>query len=298
MDVSKFESMDYLRKLMLRYQVKDLVNVDPAAFRKRIDEFLAMEDAAMEGYVDASIQRDLSIKFQWANDHDFGDSFLKGRMGERHISLISALIDWFPVLQKSLDGKRVLDIGCWTGGTTLLLHAMGADVVGVEEVKKYIDCLDYLRYAFDLCNFSARNLSLYECIGEDLQDAFDYILFAGVLYHVTDPVLALRITYNCLKDGGQCIIETAVHHSPQYDLFYEGPRVTFDGQGEALTRSGWNWFSPSPATLKQMMADVGFVDIRMGPVMDTSAGHRILAFGTRDRHRDMTRAGLSVRRIR
>jgi hypothetical protein len=39
-----------------------------------------------------------------------------------------------------------------------------------------------------------------------------------------------------------------------------------------------------------MMTDVGFTDVRVGEV---EAG-RLLAAGRRDRHVDMTRAGLSV----
>jgi hypothetical protein len=49
-DPAVLTSMGYLRSLMGRYQMKDLVNVEPAAFRARIEQFLALEDAAMEGY--------------------------------------------------------------------------------------------------------------------------------------------------------------------------------------------------------------------------------------------------------
>jgi tRNA (mo5U34)-methyltransferase len=297
-DVANLVSMTRLRNLMGRYQTKDLVNVSTGEFRRRIDEFLALEDAAMEGFADPSMQRDRSVKFYWANDHDFGDFSVKGILGDRHISLIAALNDWFPVLPKTLDGVKVMDIGCWTGGTSLLLHAMGANVVAVEEVRKYIDCLTYLRDSFALSGLDPRNLSLYECVTSDLQDAFDYVLFAGVLYHVTDPVLALRIVYNSLKDGGTCIIETAVSYSDRDTLAYEGPRVHYDGAAVNLSRSGWNWFLPSPSTLAQMMRDVGFVDIQMTSIVDSSKGGRIFAAGKRDRHRDMTRAGLSVRGIR
>lgn len=298
LDIRDLRSLEYLRSLMTRYQVKDLVGVQPAEFRARIDQFLNMVDSKMEGYQDPALQRDLSIKFHWANDHDFGDFFVPGKLGQRHLSLISALIDWFPVLPKSLEGKRILDIGCWSGGTSLLLAAMGADVVAVEEVKKYIDCLSYLKSAFAIANLDPRNLSLFECTADDLQNSFDYIVFAGVLYHVTDPILALRITYNCLRDGGQCIIETMIHHTNEDMLAYQGPGVVLDGSQRTMNRSGWNWFLPSPKTLVQMMLDVGFVDVRTSQVIDSAGGQRIFAVGTRDQHRDMTRAGLSVRGIR
>ena len=291
-------SMGRLRDLMDRYQTQHLKGVTPVAFRERIDAFRNLVDHSMEGFVDPALQRDLSIRFHWGHDHDFGEFQVPGKLGTRHISLIAMLIDWFRVLPPSLEGKRVLDIGCWSGGTSLLMCAMGAHVVAVEEVKKYIDCLTYLKESFDLDRLDPRNLSLYECTSPDLQDSFDYVLFAGVLYHVTDPVLALRIPFNCLKDGGTCIVETAVTHTRRQVLAYEGPRVTFDGSEKVLSRSGWNWFSPSPSTLAQMMADVGFARIRLSKVIASAAGTRILSVGSRDRHSDMTRAGLSVRTIR
>ena|SRR5262245_50227571 len=93
-------------------------------------------------------------------------------------------------------------------------------------------------------------------------------------------------------------LDPAVTHSRQNILFYEGPRVTHNGRAEDLNRTGWNWFSPSPTTLSQMMTDVGFTNIRLSQVIQSSAGKRILAVGQKDRHRDMMRSGLSVRRTR
>jgi len=44
------------------------------------------------------------------------------------------------------------------------------------------------------------------------------------------------------------------------------------------------------------MVDVGFTNIRLSPVIQITAGKRILAVGQKDQHRDMMRSGLSVRR--
>src|SRR5262245_32464818 len=105
-DLQRLRSLDYLRRLMLGYQVKDLIKVDPKSFRTRIDEFLHLQNSEMEGFLDPAFQRDLSIKFHWGHDHDFGEFSVKGRLGERHLTLIAILLDWFPVLPESLDGAR------------------------------------------------------------------------------------------------------------------------------------------------------------------------------------------------
>jgi 2-polyprenyl-3-methyl-5-hydroxy-6-metoxy-1,4-benzoquinol methylase len=284
--------------LMRRYQTTNLVGVTSEVFRARILAFLALNDAAMEGFSDPATQRDLSIRFHWGHDHDFGDFKVSGRLGTRHISLIAALVDWLGYLPKSLAGLRVLDLGCWTGGTSLVLAAMGAEVTAVEEVRKYIDALQYLRDSFAVENLRPVCLSLYDCTGQEFEGRFDIVLFAGVLYHVTDPVLALRIVFNCLKDGGRCIVETAAVRAADATLAYQGPTVTYDGDAGARSRSGWNWFLPSQSALTGMMSAVGFTNVRTSKIIGSSRGWRLLAAADRERHRDMLRGGLSLRTIR
>lgn len=286
-------SYNYLQSLMLNYQIKDLVNVDPKSFKEKIHEFLELEDYEMEGFRTPEKQRDLAIRFHWGHDHDFGEFSLNGRMADRHIWLLATLIDRLNAIPRSLDGLRVLDVGCWTGGTSLLLCAMGAQVVAIEEVIKYVDCLEYLKCAFGIDSLEPKALSLYECTTPEFQDAFDIVLFAGVLYHVTDPILALRITFNCLKDGGICLLETEAIRANKRILSYEGSTVFIGGSVEDLSRSGWNWYVPSLATLDQMMTDVGYTGVQVHV-----AGRRAFAVGKRHVHVDMCRSGLSIKSIR
>ncbi|MBN2305370.1 MAG: DUF1698 domain-containing protein, partial [Anaerolineae bacterium] len=178
--------------------------------------------------------------------------------------------------------------------TSLLLHAMGAEVVAIEEVRKYIDSLLYLKEAFGLDRLTTRPLSLYDCTTDEFQDAFDVVLYAGVIYHVTDPVLSLRIAFNCLKDGGVCLVETAANTSNRPVLDYEGPTQFFNAHDPNVKQSGWNWFIPSVPALTQMMGDVGFTDIQATPAVNTRAA----AVGWRRQHVDILRGGLSVRTVR
>ena len=114
----------HLHDLMKRYTTEHLMGITPEEFKAKIDEFLVLEDPNMEGYKSEEAQRDLSVKFHWGHNHDFGDFKLEGRMGNRHIAVMRMFIDRFG-LTMDLEGKRVLDIGPWTGGTSLLLAAMG-----------------------------------------------------------------------------------------------------------------------------------------------------------------------------
>lgn len=295
-DLLKSKSVSYLQELMSYYQAKDLTNQTPQEFKAKLSEFLEVVHWEMEGFENPERQRGLSVKFHWGHNHDFGDFFLEGRMGNRHINLLATFADKFEALPKSLSGMKFLDIGCWTGGTSILLCKMGAHVVAIDEVGKYIEALNYLKYAFSIDNLEPMNLSLYDCTRDDFRDSFDYVLFAGVLYHVTDPILALRITFNCLKDGGRCLIETAAIDFPKSILKYPGPRprTISDGSAKRLSASGWNWFIPSRPALFQMLDDVGYTNIRIGKIENG----RLLATAVRQNHVDMMRSGLSSRTVR
>ncbi|HEX9659117.1 MAG TPA: DUF1698 domain-containing protein, partial [Rhodothermales bacterium] len=213
MDVScDLPSARHLLRTMSRYRTDHLVGLDAVAFESEIRRFLTLDDFQMEGQQNPVGQRDLTRAFHWGHDHDFGSFRLEGRMGTRHLRHLAEFTDRFCALPSRLDGLRILDIGCWTGGTSLLLCAMGAaEVVAIDEVKKYVECLQFLKKSFAIDNLEPRHLSLYDLVDPAFQDRFDLVLFAGVLYHVTDPIVALRITFNCLRDGGQCLVETTGH---------------------------------------------------------------------------------------
>lgn len=266
---------------MLKYQTKNLSSKNPESFRARINEFLNLKDSRMEGLEDSVGQRDFTVAFRWGHDHDFGAFQIKGQMGDRHIRHLAEFIDGLKAIPQSLSGMKVLEIGCWTGGTSLLMCAMGAQVLAIDEVKKYVDCLRYLKEAFSIATLEVQHRSLYGLTEAEFQDRFDLVLFAGVLYHVTDPIVALRITFNCLRDGGQCLIETTGFRCRRPFISY--------------VRRVCNWFDLSPTALRQMMADVGYADIQVGRI---SLYDRLYAVGRRLRHVAMRRDGLSLRSLR
>lgn len=284
----------FLNDLMSRFKSDRATGVPRGELRKRIEGWIGTVDAEGEGYSDPSVQRDLSIKFHWGHHHDFGDFKLRGRLKNRHIDLLTWFIEE-GALPRDLSGKTVLDIGCWTGGTTLLLSAMGARVVAVEEVRKYAEAVRYLAQAFEISTIEVQPRSFYELNGPDFNDRFDYVLFAGVIYHLTDPIVGARIVYNALKDGGTALVETMGSPNEGNKLEYFGPTRLGAGSGEELNRGGWNWFTPSPIVLERMLRDSGFSDVRTSNLV---AGRRIYAVAGRDHHRDINRAGLSVPHIR
>lgn len=273
--------LDHYCNLMNRYVTDNLVGISPQDFERRIEEFRSITDFKMEGYQSAERQRPKSVAFHWGHDHDFGTFKIQGAMGMRHVSIPAAFatLGAFP----DMKGKKVLDIGVWTGGTSLLYAAMGAlKVVAVEEVKKYAATVDFLQRSFGIQNLTVLDWSLYELNSEPLRDQFDVVCAFGVIYHVTDPIVALRIMFNCLKDGGVLLIESARSGESSPVCGYHGPTAT----------TTFNWFVPSVQAMTLMLYDVGFADVDVWP-----SGNRLFAKAHRTKHVDMNRAGLSVRHL-
>ena len=263
-------------------------------FKEHIFSLIGKFDINIEQYKTGEKQRDLSIKFAWGHNHDFGTFRLEGKMGDRHVRLFENYCQHFAVKMEDFAKKDILDIGCWTGGTSLLLNAFGAKVTAIEEVVKYAKTVEWLALKFgnsDTLTVEAK--TLFECNNEAYYDRFNYVNFSGVLYHLTDPVIALRILFNALRNGGIILVESAGIDSDELICKYEGCSFFGEGTVEQLNRGGWNWFVPSKATLKLMLENVGFKDVKVKYIEN-----RLYAVGTKLHHEEITRAGLSIPHIR
>jgi hypothetical protein len=161
-------------------------------------------------------------------------------------------------------------------------------------VVKYAECVRLLASAFDT-TIEVRALSLYD-LPYNTAHPYDYVLLSGVLYHITDPVLALRLTFNALSDGGRLLIETEAHPGEDKIIRYAGPsRATVGGTAKQRNRQGWNWLIPTVPTLVQMLTDVGYTTPTPG--QSWMVKHRAYVAADRARYVDMLRAGLSNRGI-
>ncbi len=286
--------LNELRSSFAWFNVSNLENISPQNFQQHIQSLEGKEDAAIEGFSPeaSEFQRDLTVKFHWGHDHDFGPFEMNGLMGDRHIFLLNDFCEYFSLTPSYFSGKSVLDIGCWTGGTTLLLQSLGASVRAVEEVKKYGETVSYLAGAFGVgSSVSVESTSLYRlglCKDGRLCDV---VYFPGVLYHLSDPVLALRVLYNQLSEGGVILIESAGVNSQEPVCFFEGSRVFWMGGKEKRNRKGWNWFLPSQEAMRRMLIEAGFEGVRSLYSADRG---RVYGIGHKRGLQEICRAGLSV----
>jgi SAM-dependent methyltransferase len=305
--LSKFNSNDSkvkaiseeLRKRFSIFQTSNLKSITAIEFTQQIQSRIGIVDSQSEGYSEDELdkQRDLSIKFFWGHNHDFGDFKLEGVMGDRHINLLTNFITFFPVTLKDFEGKNIFDIGCWTGGTALLLTSLGSKVFAIEEVKKYANTVLFLAKSFGLNDqISILPKSIYNCNTEEFYDRFDIVYFPGVIYHLSDPLLALRILFNSLKVGGIILVESDGINTKEAYCRFDGSRIYNPGGSEEnLNRSGWNWFMPSPSALYRMMREAGFDNIE---TRWDDGTERVYGFGRKVSQVGICKAGLSVPSIK
>lgn len=286
-----------MRERFSRFKTSALTGIDARTFRQHIESTIGRVDADIEGYAasERERQRDLSVKFHWGHTHDFGDFAIEGRMGERHIDLMAHFLTLFPLEAPSFQDAAVLDVGCWTGGTTLLLAALGARVHAIEEVRKYAEMARFLVDSFGLSErVSVAAQSIYDCAGA-FDDRFDVVYVPGVIYHVSDPVLALRILFNALKPGGIVLVESNGIEGDEPLCRFDGNFLFHSGSAEQRSRGGWNWFVPSPVALDRMLQEAGFEQRQSYYV---KGFERVFAFACKVQQNPICRAGLSVRTIR
>jgi SAM-dependent methyltransferase len=280
------------------YQTDNLKSISKKDFSDYIHSQIGVVDAQTEGYSEDELetQRDLSIKFHWGHNHDFGDFQLKGKMGDRHFNLLADFITLFPISIDDFKDKYVFDIGCWTGGTSLLLAALGSKVFAIEEVNKYSDMVSFLTKSFGIEDkVSVSSQSIYSCNSQEFYDRFDIVYYPGVIYHVSDPLISLRILFNSLRTDGMILVESAGINVKEPYCRFDGSRIYHRGSKEELNRSGWNWFMPSPSALYRMMREAGFDDVQTAWHHETA---RVFGYGKKTSQASICRAGLSVPDIR
>lgn len=107
-----------------------------------------------------------------------------------------------------LDGKTIADIGCNNGYYMFkMLEFSPKEITG-------FDPSPLCKTQFDFINHFLKTDIKFELLGiehlEFYEQKFDIIFCLGVLYHRSDPVLALKQLYNALNDDGELFLDTLI----------------------------------------------------------------------------------------
>lgn len=159
-----------------------------------------------------------------------------------------------------LRGKRVLDVGCGNGYYQWRMLGAGADcVIGVDP--NWLFFCQFLAMKHYLPELPAWHLPLaLEELPASLE-GFDTVFSMGVLYHRRSPIDHLLELKDCLRKGGELVLETLV-------VAGDAQQVLVPEDRYAQMRNVW--FLPSVAALELWLRRAGFVDVRCIDVSVTS----------------------------
>ena len=156
-------------------------------------------------------------------------------------------------IPEDLSGKDALDIGGWDGGYAFECERRGAERVVMCDVYQNAKVGQGGRgFKFAKRMLRSKVVFFPLKVGEidRFVGTFDLVLFLGVLYHIDDMFGALCTIRSVLKDGGQCIVETA------FDTDMSKEPIARWGLGTA--GDNYNRWYPNRACLVRMAKDAGF----------------------------------------
>lgn len=197
----------------------------------------------------------------------------------------------------ALAGKSVLDIGAYDGYFSFAAERLGASrVVALDHYAWSTDMVGYMqawresrdtgrhlaaphltahwrpdvlpgRAPFDAARAVLRS-AVEPVVGDFMTmpagtiGAFDVVLFLGVLYHLEEPLTALRRVFDLTAPGGLCVIETEAVEVPGS----RGRALCEFFPADELNNDASNWWSPNRAALLGMCRAAGFSTVEAMPV--------------------------------
>jgi tRNA (mo5U34)-methyltransferase len=159
-----------------------------------------------------------------------------------------------------LRDRLVLDVGCGNSYHLWRMYGAGARAaIGLDSTLAYV--AQYCAVRHFMPGPPAWTLPLaLEDLPADLR-SFDTVFSMGVLYHCRLPLDHLRRLKQCLRPGGELVLET---------LVVEGGADTVLIPRERYARMKNVRFIPSCAALQNWLHDCGFQNIRLLSVTPTT----------------------------
>ncbi len=168
----------------------------------------------------------------------------------------------------SLEGKRVLDVACNCGGFSVEAARHNSEYVfGFDIVDHYIEQANFIKRALQLDQVEFDTMDI-DGFAESTTGEFDVTFCFGILYHLEDPIRAMRALSNVTRSI--MVVDTDIVRVPALLQRFvhknlwamkTNPPATPDSQD--ATTSRWRTsetvkFVPTEATLVRLMNILGF----------------------------------------
>ena len=149
----------------------------------------------------------------WFYEFDLPDgrktsSYLPSGVAQIHTTRLEMLDSALgPVVNGDWSGQSVIDVACHQGYFASHLARKGCQVLGVDARPEHVADTELIARAYGLPNLRAAQYDINMPFSSDL-GKFDITLMLGLLYHVENPVGAIRLARALTKKA--CVIETQV----------------------------------------------------------------------------------------
>ena len=193
-------------------------------------------------------------RIKWFHSLDLGD----GLVTDGVIDIARSLRQY--QLPADLTGKTFLDIGAWDGAFSFEAERRGAKRVLATDWFIWKGMGWGSKQGFETARRALH--SRVEDMTIDVHDVspetvgkWDVVLFAGILYHLQNPLLALKHAASVTRE--LLIVETAIDFR-----FCRRPAIAFY-PGHELNDDPTNWCAPNLSALKAMLQTCGFKQIHV-----------------------------------
>lgn len=161
---------------------------------------------------------------------------------------------------KPLKGKTVLDVGCGNGYHCWRMAGMGAElVIGIDPTAVFVMQYQLMQKYIRSNNVFVLPVGIDD-VPENLQ-TFDTVFSMGVLYHRKSPIEHLQQLNQCLKPGGELVLETLIVESEKDEILF--PKDRYAQMSNV-------WFIPAIPLLVKWLERCKFKNIRVADVNQTS----------------------------
>jgi SAM-dependent methyltransferase len=210
-----------------------------------------LSPAAVDEIASEADRLGAEAQYGWGHSIDFGPFRKEGLLGDAYLTIAGALDEWawWPA---RLDRLRVADVGCFTGGLSLLLADRGAEVVyAIDEIPQHAAQCAFIARVFDVPAVRPVVQSAYR-INEEIElGTLDLVLLSGVLYHMSDMLVGLYAMREVLEPGGSLVIQSNA---------IRDFRRSYANFGRFVAG---RWWQPTARCLLDMLELMGFSDCEL-----------------------------------